>query len=519
VTESRALRWVRRCCLGGAALFGMVALLGPTVAGAVNNSGGAPPAVFSGVAAATGIHQETNGQSGIGPTSEPFYSSFPDGLSQFSASGLIARGSTYWPGATVNGLGGLLCVAGFTPGCGLPPFPLSAQTSGSPPDAHTAASQNLGGGGAPVALTALGAAAHADPNLVSTDAVDGGYTFGTSGGGASSAQAGQALAAAALGFRRQVAAITHGPQAAAAVEPQATDGAIAMVTTAESHTRQSFAPNDPSTLVVHAETRLAGVDLLGGMIHVDSILTTSDYQSNDHGTDKHVDHVNVNGVTAGGQPARIDQNGVTVGSNTQGGPILDAINSALQTALQASGSQVHVVGDTSKPPQPIGGAGCGKGEADGLLLHLQANASQLPMGDVYFTNLTLGSACTAATTSAQSSDLGGAAAGGGTDVGSAGSTTQGAPASADQGAALSSSAALPGTPGTPGTPGSLATSSPGRSGAHTRSGGGSGFLGEIVDQALVAHRLDTVYLAFTLAFAGLFLGSRLLVPARLPRGR
>jgi hypothetical protein len=475
--------------------------------------------VFSGVAAATAIHQETNGKSGIGPTSQPFYGSFPDGLSQFSASGLIARGSTYWPGATVNGLGGLLCVAGFTPGCGLPPFPLSAQTSGSPPDAHTTVSQNLGGGGAPVTLTALSAAAHADPNMVSTDAVDGGYTLGTGGGGASSAQAGQALAAAALGFRRQVAAITNSPQAAAGVKPQATDGAVAMVASSESHTKQSFAPDDPSTLVVHAETRLSGVDLLGGMIHVDSILTTSDYQTNDHGTDKHVDHVTVHGVTAGGQPATIDQNGVTVGSNTQGGPILDAVNSALQTALQASGSQLHLVGETSNPPQPIGGAGCGKGEADGLLLHLQADASQVPMGDVYFTNITLGSACTAATTSAQSTDLGGA--GGVTDLGSSDSATQGAPAGADQGAALSSSAALPGTPGTPGTPGSLAasSSSPGRRGGHPGSRGGSGFFGEIVDQALVAHRLDTVYLAFTLAFAGLFLGSRLLVPARLPRGR
>ena len=43
--------------------------------------------------------------------------------------------------------------------------------------------------------------------------------------------------------------------------------------------------------MVHADTRLAGVDLLGGMIHLDSILTTSDYQANDHGTDKHVDNV------------------------------------------------------------------------------------------------------------------------------------------------------------------------------------------------------------------------------------
>jgi hypothetical protein len=255
------------------------------------------------------------------------------------------------------------------------------------------------------------------------------------------------------------------------------------------------------------------------MIHVDSILATSDYQANDHGTDKHVDHVTVHGVSAGGQPASIDQNGVTVGGTTQGGPILDAINSALQTALQASGSQVHLVGDTANPPQPIGGTGCGKAEADGLLVHLQADTSQVPAGDLYFTDLTLGSACTSATTSAQlASDLGGVGAGGGgTDQGTATGPT--ATGSVDQGAALSGSTALPGSLGSPATPGSLATSSPGRRGGHVTPRAGSGFFGEIIDQALVAHRLDAVYLAFTLAFAGLFLGSRLLIPARLPRGR
>jgi hypothetical protein len=134
---------------------------------------------------------------------------------------------------------------------------------------------------------------------------------------------------------------------------------------------------------------------------------------------------------------------------------------------------------------------------------------------VYFTDLTLGSACTAATTSSQlASDLGGVGA---TDL--SGGSSAGTTGSADQGAALTSSSGVPGTPGTPASPGSLAASSPGRGGAHATRRGGSGFLGEIIDQALVAHRLDTVYLAFTLAFAGLFLGSRLLLPARLPRGR
>jgi hypothetical protein len=366
-----------------------------------------------------------------------------------------------------------------------------------------------------VTVTALGATVHADPNGVSTDATDTGYTLGTGGGGASSAQAGQALAAASLNFRRQVAAITHGPQAAGGVKPAATDGTLAQVASIRSHTTQSFTANDPTTLAVHAESQLSGVDLLGGMIHVDSVLATSDYQSNDHGTDKHLDHVTIQGVTAGGQPASIDNNGVTVGGASQGGPILDAINSALQSALQASGSQLHLVGDTANPAQPIGGSGCGKGEADGLLLHLQADASQVPMGDVYFTDLVLGSACTAAATSAQATDLGG---GGGTDLGGTvgPSTDEGAPP--NDGAALSSTPDMAGSLGAPGTPGSLGTSPAARGPSHG-SRAGRGFFGEIVDQALVAHRLDALYLAFTLGFAGLFLVSRLLVPARLPRGR
>jgi hypothetical protein len=474
------------------------------------------PSVFSGIAAATGIHQETNGRTGIGPTSQPIYGSFPDGLSQFSSSTLLGRASTYWPGATINGIGGLLCTAGLTPGCGLPPFPLSASTNGQPPDVHTSSSQTLGGGGAPVTVTALGATVHADPNGVSTDATDSGYSLGTGGGGASSAQAGQALGAASLNFRRQVASITHGAQAAGTVKPAATDGTLAQVASIRSHTTQSFSASDPTTLVVHAESQLSGVDLLGGMIHVDSVLTTSDYQSNNHGTDKHVDHVTIQGATAGGQPATIDNNGVTVGGGSQGGPVLDAINSALQSALQASGSQVHLVGDTANPAEPIGGSGCGKGEADGLLLHLQADASQVPMGDVYFTDLVLGSACTAAATSAQASDLGGSS---GTDLGGTVGASPAEAAPTNEGDALSGSPDIAGPLGTPGTPGSLETSPAARGPSHGSPRTSRGFFGEIVDQALVAHRLDALYLAFTLGFAGLFLASRLLIPARLPRGR
>ncbi|HMC53387.1 MAG TPA: hypothetical protein VKI64_11555, partial [Acidimicrobiales bacterium] len=238
-----ALGWGRRLCFGGAAALGAFALLAPSSAGADDTSSGRP-AVFAGLAGAAGIHQEANTRGNIGPTSEPVYGNVPDGLGVLSSGELKARASTFYPGATALGLPGLLltqvCGAGFVPACmPLPAYPLSAQTTGAPADAHSDTAQALGGGASPVALEALRADAHADPNMVSTTASDAAYDFA----GATSSS----VASASLSFRRRAAAILSGPAAAASVQPAAGDSSAVHADSVLASTHQAF--RGASTLV------------------------------------------------------------------------------------------------------------------------------------------------------------------------------------------------------------------------------------------------------------------------------
>ena len=446
----RARRWGRRLCLGGAAALGASALLGPALARADDLAG--RPAIYAALAGAAGIHQEANSRGNIGPTSEPVYGSIPDGLAVLSSGELKARASTFYPGGTVAGLGGFLasqaCGAGFVPACmPVPAYPLSVQTTGSPPDAHADTGQSLGGGGAPVSLVALRADAHADPSNVSTDAADAGYDFA----GATTSS----VAAASVGFRRQAASILAGPAAAAAVHQTAADGSATHADSILASTRQGF--RGASTVVTDSNAVLQGVRLLGDVVHIDSIVAASHSETDGRGADKHNDQVTLSGVTVAGQPATIDQNGITIGGSQSGSAPLDALNTALHQALDAAGADR--LGGTSAD---LGGGG--------------AVVAPAPPG------------------------------GAGTSPAGTGSLTGAAPA-LDSGP----SAASPSGAGAAG-PASLL---PG-----TGSGSGSGGdLESELRSKLVAHRIDLLYLAFCLAFVGMALGLRPTLPARLPRAR
>ena len=507
----RARRWGRRLCLGGAAALGASALLGPALARADDLAG--RPAIYAALAGAAGIHQEANSRGNIGPTSEPVYGSIPDGLAVLSSGELKARASTFYPGGTVAGLGGFLasqaCGAGFVPACmPVPAYPLSVQTTGSPPDAHADTGQSLGGGGAPVSLVALRADAHADPSNVSTDAADAGYDFA----GATTSS----VAAASVGFRRQAASILAGPAAAAAVHQTAADGSATHADSILASTRQGF--RGASTVVTDSNAVLQGVRLLGDVVHIDSIVAASHSETDGRGADKHNDQVTLSGVTVAGQPATIDQNGITIGGSQSGSAPLDALNTTLHQALDAAGAQVRLIGVTANPPHPVA-PGCGKTEAEGVLLHLQADVSPVPFGDVYYADLVLGGACS--TASAGADRLGGTSA----DLGVGGAGAALAPAGG-AGTSPSGSGSLTGA--APGLEsGALAASPSGAGAAGAASllpgtGTGSFSGGDLESELrskLVAHRIDLLYLAFCLAFVGLALGLRPTLPARFPRAR
>ncbi|MCU1464014.1 MAG: hypothetical protein JWO37_4089 [Acidimicrobiales bacterium] len=513
---SAMVQWVRRLCFATSAVC-LVAAVVPS--GAHADPVSDRPTVFVGYAAAAAIHQQFDKVGGVAATAEPIYTGFPEALSVFGNDLSSGRASTYYPGATVPGLGGIGCnqVPGVNqiPGlCPVPAYPLSVTvpTTDGKTDASSTGSQTIGAGG-PLTITATSAVAHADRVYASAAAENGGAKQGV----------GAANAAAVLAFRKAVALATGGPLAAAKVQADAADSNSMTVGGMQATSRVSFPdPKTPALLVATAQSVANGVDLLGGQIHVNSVTTTSVYRTDGVSPPVHDNTVTVSGVTAGGQPAVIDNNGITVLGANQGKPVLDAINNALHDLFVATGSGLRLVNATAPsdgkaPPAALSSesfaAACGKGEADGLQFFQTADANRVPNGGIFYLNATIGSACTDASASPQRGLL------------------PELPTIPDLPPVGAGSVALPDNSGSVATPaadtgsaaGGTAASGSNRAATSKQATTGSGgrTLGSLEASfgRNVADRLGWLYFAFTFAFVALCLGTRLFMPARLPRHR
>ncbi len=484
-------RACRRACLAASAVVGTASLTAMGVGAAAQTPSGPPPGVvFAGVASATGVFQHTDGQMGLSATSEPVYGSFPDGLGVYTPDTVSARASTYYPGATVVGLPGLIATAGGP--SGLPSYPFTTTADNQHPNTAISSPQALGGSGSQASAQASTAVAHAAPDLVSTDAFVSSFNSPGSAKGAASP-----------------ATVVH-------------------VGSSEAHTRQAFGPG--GVLVSHAESKVSGIDVAGGL-HIASVFATSTTTTAGGATKRHDDNVTVGGATFAGKPVAIDGNGVSVAGSGQGKPLLDQANAALQRALSAAGARVHVVG-AQRPPSGLNPRLCTAGEADGVEISFQVNAVSAPgVGNVYFSDVLLGAACTTATVVPATAgpaapDSGGATAvpTGPTTGPSGGSSPAGAPASGGR-------AATGGSPATPtGTAGGSGGASPSPSSPSSPGLSLSGGQASAPIQAATRHRglanelatasttdwIDGLYLALGLLVLGLGLAVRSLVPPRLP---
>lgn len=448
------------------------------------------PAVFAGIAAASAVFQTTDRNNGLSAVSEPLYGSFPDATSVFGSDTYNALGSIYYPGATIANLGALICVAGGP--CNLPAYPLDAYADNTHPSSSVKLSSTFGGAGALVNLLGGGADATAD------------ITGATSNADVSSYSAGPAMTAAQSGavaaFLQRASSLTGGKGAGAQAS-----GAVVRVQSMEAHTQQSF--QHTATLVTHAESRASGIDVLGGMIHIDSIFATSTFQNDGQSVHRHDDNVTVSGVSVAGQPAAIDANGITIMGSGQGKAVLDTLNGALKQALTATGVQLHALGHTdgrsSLQPQR-----CSAGEVDGLEVLAPVNVGAAPVvGDVYHTEIVVGGACTDASAGP---DRVSADNGGNQPVGP---VTGAAPPTPLAGTALVSPSELATTPGAPAA--GAVGRAPQRS---TRRTSRRSLLESDLRGSLVTHRVVLLYLAFTLAFLAICLGVRPFLPSRLPAG-
>jgi hypothetical protein len=454
------------------------------------------------VASAAGVFQTVDRVHGaLTPAAQTVFGRLPDGFSQYSPEVLTARSSVYWPGAGIAGLGTLLCTAGAvipppfdTPfnlvACHFPKYPLSVQADGQTPDATEASPAPEGGAGSPVGIGAANADAHAD----------------------------------------QIKGVSTNSSIAGFDTPQGT-GAVMHIGSIDTHTTQNFDPLHPSILIVHAEARLAGINILGGLVRIDSIFATSTVTTDGDKINTRQDELQIGGVTAGGVAATIGSNGISLNGSGKGNPVIDTLNSTIHSALSAAGVSIRLIG-VMKPPSLLENPRlCTAGEVDGLQVQAHLNVNIPPnlppqieqliggYSDTYFANIVLAGACTDATSSGVTNAVvAPPVSGTGTSTGAGTSTV---------GSNTSFGSSAPSSTGNAGTVGNAAPSfsaSPALPSTN-RTGLGSGarsvsrFLEAELSSHLVTHGLTLLYLIFSLVFLALCLVLRPLVPARLPSGR
>jgi hypothetical protein len=272
---------------------------------------------------------------------------------------------------------------------------------------------------------------------------------------------------------------------------QPVDTAIFSVGSIQSTTANLF---DGPTTVSHAESRLNGVRLIGGLVTIDSITSIADVHFTVGGDAIGTSSTTVQGAKVLGQPATIDESGIHVSDTSAG--------SGTQ-ALQNSGLSVRLVGATNGPDDK----GFMTAQSQGVVVDFTQPVSGVPslpapppnpitqtppgVNGSYFVRYNLASVATRALARDLTFPSG--------STGSGGGATQTFSTSPPSGSAASSGF----TGGTAKAPASSLTPSTDDDVSNT------GFFGLNFD-------LRWLYLAFTLAAFGMCIAPRLVLPARLP---
>ena len=279
------------------------------------------------------------------------------------------------------------------------------------------------------------------------------------------------------------------------------DPSILTIDSAASKTAQHI---EAGALVVDAESVLSGVRLVGGLIHIGSIRSSSHITDDAAGTRTADASLEVSGVTVAGVPAQITEDGLVVGSPSGGsGPLQQQVQTVLNQVLEA----LHVKITLLDAQQTLDdGGGRAVASSGGLLIEVATEAQGLPtvpgpLGDLdpngtYVGSIQLGSTAAAggATNFAVEEPVvpDGPAYVGGLPIDAGGS-------SFDSGAGdvAPPPAEVASPPASQSSPPQLVRS--------------------VTD--LFGGRMGLLYLAFTFAVLGLCLVPRLALPARLPGPR
>jgi hypothetical protein len=473
---SRARRAVRRICLVASAGCAVLALALPALA--QDEGAAAAPAVWHGSAAARGLTAEVN-RDALLPVPGALRFIALEGQSAYDTDNQTARASLLYPGEGVLQGPNLVC---GTFGSAFPPeakplldlcatysYPLSVFANSTNPVVSSVGSEHLGKATDPISLDATTARAQATGELTSSDAV--------------------------LSNLKVLGLPTFDVLPLLPIEELRLDPSVVSVEGGSARTSQRI--DDGGVLVVQSSAVLTGVRLVGGLVDIGSIRSSSKITDDGKGHRTSDASFEATGVTVAGIPAQITGEGLVLGAPSgASGPLQQQLLSALQPLLDTLGIRISLLGTHESTDEN----GQAVAAAQGLLIEVSINAEGLPTvpgprGDIELNGTYVGSIELGATEASGAASVFGDdvvpedTGGGGADL------TGGLPGDLGGGVDLG--------PTAPSLP--EPTAVPPRSHVEPAAA---------VD--LFGGRLELLYAAFALAVLGLCIAPRLAVPPRLP---
>ena len=471
-------RSLRRVCL--AASGACVALSIALPALAQDDTAVARPAVWHGAASAEGATFEVN-RDALLPVPNAFRFTALQGRTAYDTDLQTSRASIFYPGEGVLQGPNLACgtFGGMFPPeakpildlCATYDYPLSVFADSSLHDKATTGSLQLGRLADPVSADAISAKAHADVDSATSTAV--------------------------IEDLRVLGLPGLGVLSLLPIEQLQLDPTVATIAGGSAKTNQRI--DEAGHLVVQSDATLSGVNLVGGLVHIGSIVSSSKITDDGNGKRTSDASFELGGVTVGGIPAQITEKGLVLGSPAgASGPIQQQLQDALQQLLGGLGVKLSLLPNVESTDDK----GQAVASAAGILLEISLNVQGAPtvpgpLGDIDLSGTYVGNVRLGATEASGAASTFGPD-GAPTEPGGEVITDGGGDFTGDGGLAVGP--ATPPSPGAPRTPSkpTAATSTP-------------------VD--LFGGRLELLYLAFALAVLGLCITPRLALPARLPGPR
>ena len=359
-------RTARRACLVAAAGCLLLALTTPISTGQEDDDIVARPEVFRGAASSQGVSVQVD-RDALLPVPDALRFITLDGYGIYESSTRQARASLFFPGQGVILGPNLVC---GTFGGMFPPefkpvldtclqyrYPLTVFADDFAPDGASSGALELGSPGDPISGTAIRAVAHAAEDAATSDVA---------------IQDLRVLGLPALG---SIGALLS------ALGLETPDTSLLTIDSATSRTNQRIVQGG---LQVDAELTISGLRVLGGLVRIGSVRSESHVTDDGAGNRTADATFEVSGVTVGGVPAQITEDGLVLGEPTGGlGPLLGQLQTQLNELLRALDVTVVVLPSEENPDQD----GLAVANAGGLLIEAAVPLDGLPpipgpLGDI-----------------------------------------------------------------------------------------------------------------------------------------